>query len=270
MTTNRIKILVIAVFVFLIITVVSFKANEIGAALNSDDDAATLYKTKCAACHTPKADKYFDVSKTDEAFVETILKGKKGEKPPAMPAFETKGITPEQAKALAAYMRKLRAPVAANVNTTANTNANANVVVNANANANVKPNANANAPVNTNANANTSANTSANANANANTNANVKTNSNLTANVNSTANVNKVSDEETATAYKTKCASCHSPKAEKFFDPAIATATQVDVILKGKKGAKPPYMPGYEAKGMTAAQAAALVEYMRSLRASGK
>jgi cytochrome c1 len=38
------------------------------------------------------------------------LKGKKGEKPPYMPGFEAKGMTEDQAKALAAYMRTLRTP----------------------------------------------------------------------------------------------------------------------------------------------------------------
>jgi cytochrome c1 len=42
--------------------------------------------------------------------VQAILKGKKGEKPPYMPAFETKGITEDDAKALAAYMKSLRTP----------------------------------------------------------------------------------------------------------------------------------------------------------------
>jgi mono/diheme cytochrome c family protein len=72
--------------------------------------------------------------------------------------------------------------------------------------------------------------------------------------------------EDTATVYKTKCAMCHSPKAEKLYDPAMAIEEQVTIILKGKKGEKPPNMPGFEAKGMTADQAKALAEYMKSLR----
>ena len=35
---------------------------------------------------------------------------------------------------------------------------------------------------------------------------------------------------------------------------------------KGKKGEKPPFMPGFEAKGMSKDDAKALVEYMQSLR----
>jgi mono/diheme cytochrome c family protein len=77
-------------------------------AAGEDFDAAGLYKAKCAMCHTATASKFFDTSKTDDQMVEVILKGMKTEKPPAMPAFEPKGVTAEQAKALAAYMRTLK------------------------------------------------------------------------------------------------------------------------------------------------------------------
>lgn len=73
-----------------------------------DFDAAALYKAKCAMCHTATASKFFDPAKTDDQMVEAIMKGMKTEKPPAMPAFEPKGVTAEQAKALAAYMRTLK------------------------------------------------------------------------------------------------------------------------------------------------------------------
>ncbi len=69
-----------------------------------------------------------------------------------------------------------------------------------------------------------------------------------------------------ADVYKKSCAMCHSPKAEKSYDPAMPIEEQVEIILKGKKAEKPPHMPGYEAKGMTAEQAKALAEYMKSLR----
>ena len=58
--------------------------------------------------NTATASKNFDPAKTDDQLVESILKGVKSEKPPAMPSYEAKGITPEQAKALAAYMRTLK------------------------------------------------------------------------------------------------------------------------------------------------------------------
>lgn len=77
-------------------------------AAGEDFDAAGVYKAKCAMCHTATASKFFDTAKTDDQLVEAIMKGMKTEKPPAMPAFEPKGVTAEQAKALAAYMRTLK------------------------------------------------------------------------------------------------------------------------------------------------------------------
>lgn len=71
-------------------------------------DPAAFYKTKCVACHGPKAEKRFDASLTDEQYVDAILKGKKPEKPPNMPAYGEKGVTAEQAKALLAHMKQLR------------------------------------------------------------------------------------------------------------------------------------------------------------------
>jgi len=72
-------------------------------------DAATYYKDgKCVVCHGQKAEKKFEADKKEEELVETILKGKKAEKPPNMPGFETKGITSDQAKAMVAYMKSLK------------------------------------------------------------------------------------------------------------------------------------------------------------------
>jgi mono/diheme cytochrome c family protein len=59
-------------------------------------------------CHTPKAEKFYDPSRPEEEQVQAILKGKKGEKPPYMPAFEEKGITEDGAKALVTYMKTLK------------------------------------------------------------------------------------------------------------------------------------------------------------------
>jgi mono/diheme cytochrome c family protein len=70
-------------------------------------DAAATYNSKCKACHGPKADKKFDKAKADDELVQAILKGKKAEKPPNMPEYETKGITAEDAQALVAYMKSL-------------------------------------------------------------------------------------------------------------------------------------------------------------------
>ena len=71
-------------------------------------DPAAFYKAKCVACHGPKAEKKFDASLTDEQYIDAILKGKKPEKPPNMPAYGEKGVSAEQAKALLEHMKQLR------------------------------------------------------------------------------------------------------------------------------------------------------------------
>jgi mono/diheme cytochrome c family protein len=71
-------------------------------------DAAATYKSKCAGCHGAKAEKKFDPSKSDDDLVQVILKGKKAEKPPNMPEYETKGITADQSQQLVAHMRAAR------------------------------------------------------------------------------------------------------------------------------------------------------------------
>ena len=71
-------------------------------------DPGAYYKTKCVACHGQKAEKKFDTALTDEQHLDAILKGKKPEKPPNMPAYGEKGVTPDQAKALLEYMKQLR------------------------------------------------------------------------------------------------------------------------------------------------------------------
>jgi mono/diheme cytochrome c family protein len=72
-------------------------------------DAAQYYKDgKCVVCHGAKAEKKFNTELKDEEMVDAILKGKKPAKPPNMPAYEPKGISAEQAKALVEYMKKLK------------------------------------------------------------------------------------------------------------------------------------------------------------------
>jgi mono/diheme cytochrome c family protein len=73
-----------------------------------DFDAAAVYKAKCQACHGAAAEKKFDTTIADADLVQAVLKGKKGEKPPFMPAYEEKGINEEQAKALVAHMKSLK------------------------------------------------------------------------------------------------------------------------------------------------------------------
>jgi mono/diheme cytochrome c family protein len=72
-------------------------------------------------------------------------------------------------------------------------------------------------------------------------------------------------DFDAAAAYTSmKCATCHGKQAEKKFDKTKEDGALAEVVLKGKD-AKPLKMPGYEAKGVTPEQAAALVAHMRSL-----
>ena len=78
---------------------------SVPARATNDDDAAALFKSKCVACHGATAEKKFDATKTDDVLIETVLKGRKMEKPPNMPAYEEKGITADQAKALVAFMK---------------------------------------------------------------------------------------------------------------------------------------------------------------------
>jgi mono/diheme cytochrome c family protein len=72
-------------------------------------DAASYYKdAKCVVCHGQKAEKKFNAELKDEELLEIVLKGKKPEKPPNMPAYEVKGLTAEQAKAMVSYMKSLK------------------------------------------------------------------------------------------------------------------------------------------------------------------
>ena len=70
-------------------------------------DTSAYYKAKCVMCHGKKAEKKFDSALTDDQMVEVVLKGKKAEKPPHMPAYAEKGVTAEQAKAFVDHMKQL-------------------------------------------------------------------------------------------------------------------------------------------------------------------
>lgn len=71
-------------------------------------DPAAFYKTKCVACHGQKAEKKFDSTLPDEQQIDIVMKGKKPEKPPNMPAYADKGVTSDQAKALVEHMKQLK------------------------------------------------------------------------------------------------------------------------------------------------------------------
>ncbi len=78
----------------------------------------------------------------------------------------------------------------------------------------------------------------------------------------------EVQASDSGAYYKAKCVACHGQKAEKKFNEALPDEQQLDAILKGKKAEKPPHMPAYEAKGVTADQAKALLVYMKTLKAA--
>lgn len=107
MKLNQMKKLGIAAFAAA--TLVSIGLLPAGARSASEGDAADTYKTaKCVVCHGVKAEKKFDASIAEDEMVKAILTGKKGEKPPNMPAYAEKGISEGQAKALIAYMKSLK------------------------------------------------------------------------------------------------------------------------------------------------------------------
>lgn len=247
MKNNHFKVLVITIFSFSFLALTFFQTN-MPTKVMADDEIAAEYKAKCTICHTAKAEKFFDPAKTIEVLTGVILQGNKTSKPP-MPGFEVKGMKPELAKALAEYMVALRKPAEANSNT-------------------ISPNVNANI-VNLNSNTNASASNCVCPQTNSTVaNSNISNTISNTANTNTSAVTTKV-DEQTIAIYKTKCSGCHSPKAEKFFDPNKTDEVFLEVVLKGKKTSKPP-MPGFEEKGLTPEEAKALINYMKSLRVENK
>lgn len=98
----------IAAILFGTILVATLLIISVPARTTSDDDTAALYKTKCAMCHGATAEKKFDKTKADDELIQTVLKGKKLEKPPNMPAFEERGVSADQAKALVGYAKSLK------------------------------------------------------------------------------------------------------------------------------------------------------------------
>jgi cytochrome c5 len=82
------------------------------------------------------------------------------------------------------------------------------------------------------------------------------------------ASTQDVQPSDAAGYYKAKCVMCHGKKAEKKFDSSMSDEQLVEIVLKGKKVEKPPHMPGYGEKGVTADQAKALIEHMKHLKAT--
>jgi mono/diheme cytochrome c family protein len=111
MTIKRAKLFATLAFVLpLLAFAVFFRATPAVAITSPVGDPAEVYKAKCAMCHSPKAEKAYDPASPLDKQIEAILKGKKAEKPPHMPAFEPKGMTADEAKAMAEYMQGLRKP----------------------------------------------------------------------------------------------------------------------------------------------------------------
>ncbi len=77
-----------------------------------------------------------------------------------------------------------------------------------------------------------------------------------------------VQPTDTAAYYKSKCVMCHGKTAEKKFNTSLTDDQLVEAVLKGKKAEKPPHMPGYAEKGVSAEQAKALVDHMKQLKAA--
>jgi mono/diheme cytochrome c family protein len=73
---------------------------------------------------------------------------------------------------------------------------------------------------------------------------------------------------DTGAYYKAKCVACHGKKAEKKFDSSLPEEQLIDIVLKGKKAAKPPHMPGYGSKGVSSEQAKALIDHKKHLKAT--
>lgn len=88
----------------------SVTAGRVAAGTEPQDqfDATTFYKAKCVACHGQKAEKKFDSNLPDEQLIDAVMKGKKPEKPPNMPAYADKGVSAEQAKTLVEHMKLLK------------------------------------------------------------------------------------------------------------------------------------------------------------------
>lgn len=113
MTVNRLKKLVIALIALPLLAMVLLNSASVRTGATAEaQDAATVYKTKCTICHGAKAEKKFDPAIPEDQLVEIVLKGKKMEKPPHMPAYAEKGINAEQAKALVKYMKELKGAAA--------------------------------------------------------------------------------------------------------------------------------------------------------------
>ena len=109
MNIRRIKLIATFLIALPLLAVTMFRVAPVEVSAGAPADAAATYKAKCAMCHSPKAEKAFDPTAADADLVQIVLNGKKGEKPPYMPEFKSKGITEADAQELVTYMKGLRA-----------------------------------------------------------------------------------------------------------------------------------------------------------------
>lgn len=105
---KTLKIVTVAAMLAAFFIAAAFTSATARTGSEDQFDPAASYKAKCVACHGQKAEKKFDSSLSDEQLIEAVMKGKKPEKPPNMPAYGEKGVTPEQAKALVEHMKQLK------------------------------------------------------------------------------------------------------------------------------------------------------------------
>ena len=105
---KQLKLVMLTTVVTILVAGFALMSAAARAGNAEDFDAAATYKGKCQVCHGATAEKKFDATLADADLVQIVLKGKKGEKPPFMPAYGEKGVTEEQAKALVAHMKSLK------------------------------------------------------------------------------------------------------------------------------------------------------------------
>lgn len=104
---NRIRNTAIALTTLFLLSIIFLTTAPAQTEVKPSDTAA-FFTAKCVMCHGKKAEKKFDTSLTDDQMLEAIMKGKKAEKPPHMPAYGEKGVTEDDAKALIAHMKQLK------------------------------------------------------------------------------------------------------------------------------------------------------------------
>ena len=98
------KLIAVALITLPLLLTAFMNPSATATAVRDDFDAAAVFKAKCAMCHGQKAEKKFDTAKTDDELVNTVLKSEK----PGMPAYETKGINADQARAIVVHMKSLK------------------------------------------------------------------------------------------------------------------------------------------------------------------